>query len=151
MQDSLGLRLNVVKSEVPRVGANLDGAGTPRDISFLTPSEFSELPASGLIDPRRIRFSQDEISPYFRPPHGTVDDFIQGLKNGTIDPSNITPIRIVEKDGLIHSLDNRRLYSFQEAGVQIPYTKLDVVPKRQLFKFDTQNEGVSVFVRPRKD
>jgi hypothetical protein len=57
----------------------------------------------------------------------------------------------VEKDGLIHSLDNRRLYSFQEAGVQIPYTKLDVVPKRQLFKFDTQNEGVSVFVRPRKD
>lgn len=118
---------------------------------YLTPTEFAELARIGTIDPSRIRFSQAEISPSFKPPYGSVDDFIGGLKNGSIDSAGIKPIRIVEKDGLIYSIDNRRLYSFQEAGVDIPFTKLDAMPKRQLFKFDTQNEGTSVFVRPRKN
>ena len=120
-------------------------------LGYLSPGEFAEFPRAGVIDPSRIRFSQGEISPSFQPPYGALENFVSGLKNGSIDPSGIKPIRIVEKDGQIFSLDNRRLYSFQEAGIEIPYLKLDAVPKRQLFKFDTQNQGTSVFVRPGKN
>jgi hypothetical protein len=76
-----------------------------------------------------------------------VDDLAQGLRSGKIDPATITPIRIVEKDGMIFTLDNRRLYSFEQAGIKIPYQKLDAVPKRELFKFSTTNEGTSIIIR----
>lgn len=52
---------------------------------------------------------------------------------------------------MIHTLDNRRLYAFQQAyyraGVEIPYQKLDSVSKNQLFKFTTQNNGESIVIR----
>jgi hypothetical protein len=118
---------------------------------YLTPAEFAELPRTGTVDPIRIRFSQGEISPSFKPPYGSIDDFIDGLKSGAINPSSIKPVRIVEKDGQIYSLDNRRLHGFQEADIDIPFTKLDAIPKRQQFKFDTPNEGTSIIVRPKKN
>ena len=111
--------------------------------------EFKNLPRAGSIDPKSIRFSQDSISYKFQKPfeNQTVDDFIAGLGNKSIDPSTIKPIRIVEKDGMIFTLDNRRLYSFQKVDIEIPYTKLDSIPKRQQFKFTTENNGVDIFVK----
>jgi hypothetical protein len=57
--------------------------------------------------------------------------------DGSIDPASVAPIRIVEKDGMIYTLDNRRLYGFQQAyeqaGLDIPFQKLDSVPSQQLF------------------
>ena len=73
------------------------------------------------------------------------------LRSGKVTASDVDPIRIVEKDGLIYSLDNRRLKAFQDAGLPIQYEKLDNIPVDELRKFTTKNEGVSVRVRkPRK-
>lgn len=55
----------------------------------------------------------------------------------------------MEKDGKTYTLDNRRLYSFQRAEIDIPFQKLDQIPKRQQFKFTTENYGVDIFVKGR--
>jgi hypothetical protein len=123
------------------VGAN---SGRP---AYLGAAEFAELPKSGLIDPRTIRYSQDTIGANFEPPFGSVEDFSKGLSSGTIDSLSIRPIRIVERDGMIFSLDNRRLNAFEQAAKDVPYLKLDTIPKRELFKFTTKNDGTSIIVR----
>ena len=48
----------------------------------------------------------------------TIDDLAEGLKSGKIKPSNIDPIRVVEKDGKLYSLDNRRLFAYKEASIK---------------------------------
>lgn len=83
----------------------------------------------------------------FKPPYGSVEDFTQKLRTGEINPSSIDPVRIVERDGKIFTLDNRRLYSFEQALQDIPYQKLDAIPKRELFKFTTANDGTSLMIR----
>lgn len=114
---------------------------------YLTSEGFAALPRVGSIDPRTVRFSQDSASANFRPPHGSVYDFSEGLRIGEINPASIEPIRLVERNGMVFTLDNRRLYAFQEARVDIPYQKLDAIPKRQLFKFTTENNGTSLIIR----
>jgi hypothetical protein len=52
----------------------------------------------------------------------------------------------VERDGGVYTLDNRRLYSFEQAEVNVPYQKLDAIPKRELFKFTTENQGTSIII-----
>jgi len=115
--------------------------------AFLSIDDFASLPKTGTIDSNLIRFSQDSAKATFKPPFGSVDDFATGLANKSIDPASISPIRIVEKDGMVFTLDNRRLYAFQKAGLDVPYQKLDAIPKRELFKFTTQNDGVSIRIR----
>lgn len=108
------------------------------------------MPKTGVIDPRVIRYSQNNAKPEFKPPYGSLDDFIDGLRSGVINPADVKPIRIVQRDGNIYTLDNRRLYGFEQAGVDIPYQKLDAIPKRELFKFSTTNEGTSLVIRKGK-
>jgi filamentous hemagglutinin len=127
-------------------GEEIAGANSVRP-SYLTSAEFAELPKTGTIDPRTIRYSQESAAAAFRSPHGTIDNFIQNLRTGEINPAVIDPVRIVERDGMIFTLDNRRLYSFEQAGIDIPYQKLDEIPKRELFKFTTPNDGTSIIVR----
>ncbi|WP_143016741.1 LysM peptidoglycan-binding domain-containing protein [Paraburkholderia phenazinium] len=115
--------------------------------TFLSGAQFAELAPSGLINPRTIRFSQDNASANFRPPYGSVNEFVEGLKSGAIEATSIDPVRLVELNNKVFTLDNRRLYSFQQAGVDVPYQKLDSIPKRELFKFTTQNDGVSLVIR----
>jgi hypothetical protein len=115
--------------------------------SYLTAAEFADLPRTGTIDPRVVRYSQDSAGANFKPPFGSVDEFAQGLKLGEINPASIDPVRIVEREGKIFTLDNRRLYGFEQAGVDIPYIKLDAIPKRELFKFTTTNDGTSILMR----
>src|SRR5690606_20456031 len=111
---------------------------------FLSGKEFYNLSESGTINPKRIRFSQNDISRNFRNNKGPVEDLVEGLKNGSIDPATIKPIRIVERNGKIFTLDNRRLKAFQDAGIDIPFKKLDKVPESELYKFSTENDGVSI-------
>lgn len=52
----------------------------------------------------------------------------------------------------MYSLDNRRLYAFQQAGVDIPYrvaTKAEVEAEFTR-KFTTGNDGTSIILRPKK-
>ena len=74
-----------------------------------------------MINPNVIRFSQDSIKAGFKDPtFGTIDDLAAGLKNGTVKPGSIEPIRLVERDGNLVSIDNRRLEAFRRAGVDVP-------------------------------
>ncbi len=123
--------------------------GTTAPGDFLTPSEFAQLPRSGSIDPAKIRFSQSSIKDTFSQ-GGSIEDLAASLKGGQVDPATIPPIRIVERDGMIFSLDNRRLKTFQEAGIPIRYVKLDKMPKGELYKFTTKNDGASIVVRGAK-
>ncbi|MCB9059858.1 MAG: hypothetical protein H6627_14930 [Calditrichae bacterium] len=107
---------------------------------------FSSLPKTGELPAGRVRFSQNSIGKTFSD-GASLDDVISSLKNGTITSKSIPAIRIVEKDGLIYTLDNRRLYVFQQAGVRIRYQKLDAIPKNENFKFTTTNQGTSVSIR----
>ena len=118
--------------------------------NYLTPSEFVELSKTGVIDPRTIRYSQNSAADAFKLPYGKVDDFIQSLRIGEINPATISSVRIFQHDGKIFTLDNRRLYSFEQAGTDIPYQKLDAIPKRELFKFTTTNDGTSIIIRKGK-
>jgi hypothetical protein len=107
---------------------------------------FRNLPTRGFIDPKAVRFSQSSVSSNFR--DGTsVEDLVRRLRNNEIEPSSIPPIRIVEKDGLIYTLDNRRLKAFQDAGIDIPFEKLDFIPENEMFKFTTRNNGLTVEMR----
>ncbi|WP_169729095.1 toxin TcdB middle/N-terminal domain-containing protein [Methanolobus tindarius] len=105
----------------------------------------------GKIDPQKVRYTQDDIGRYFKNrEEGTVYELIEGLKNGNIDPSDIPPIRIYEMDGKIYSIDNRRLYAFKEADINIRYvyaTPKDLKTAMHNDKFSSINDGLSIVVR----
>jgi hypothetical protein len=102
---------------------------------------------AGSANPSTIRFTQDSISGVFKDGR-TITDLIDGLKSGEISPDKVTPVRIFEKDGNFFTLDNRRLYAYQQAGVAIPYrwaTAEEVA--NETWKFTTKNDGISIRVR----
>lgn len=99
------------------------------------------------IDPYEVRFSQRTVSHRFRDGR-TIDELADGLRTGRIDPEDVMPIRLVERDGRRFSLDNRRLDAFRRARVDVPYrmaTPAEIVA--EAWKFTTTNDGVSVRVR----
>jgi len=78
----------------------------------------------------------------------TIDSLASGLRSGSISPDDIPPIRLVEKEGTLFTLDNRRLEAFRRANIDIPYrmaTPEEAMAER--WKFTTRNGGVSVRVR----
>jgi len=101
------------------------------------------------INPNMVRFSQDSIGATFKN-GGSIDDLASGLRNGATDPAVIPQIRLFERDGVLYTLDNRRLWAFQQAGVEVPYrmATADEVAA-EAFKFTTSNQGASVRVRGR--
>ncbi|EGK14135.1 hypothetical protein HMPREF9374_0394 [Desmospora sp. 8437] len=115
-----------------------------------------KLVSRGFVDPGDVRFTQDSIKYQFGDKSGTVDDLIKGLKSGKINPRDIPPIRIFEMNGKIYSLDNRRLYAFKQAGLEVPYEIADPrVVRKQIgtpenmngWKFTTPNDGQSIRLR----
>ena len=126
----------------------------PAPANYLTHAQFGELPDKGLIDPNKIRYSQNSIGSSIRGSENqkaVLDDFIADLKAGRIKSEDVPPIRIVERAGKIYTLDNRRLYAYQQANIEIHYIKLDRIPQKELFKFSTTNEGTSINVRAQPD
>jgi RHS repeat-associated protein len=100
-------------------------------------------------DPKSIRFSQDSIKATFKDGR-SVDDLIADLKSGKLTSDDVDPIRVFEKDGQQYTLDNRRLYAFQQANVPIrtvPATEDEIA--NEGWKFTTTNDGVSIRVRGR--
>ena len=73
---------------------------------------------------------------------------IRDLKSGAATPASLPPIRVFELNGRLFTLDNRRLFVAQQAGVPIrtvAATPMEVI--LEAYKFSTINEGVSVIVR----
>jgi RHS repeat-associated protein len=110
----------------------------------------------GFINPKAIRFTQDSIGKNFgeTTEHAgeAVENLIKGLKKGSIKAKELPAIRIFEKDGKVWSLDNRRLYAAQQAGVDIKYVwvKAKDVATEIKDKFNPINDGLSIKVRKGK-
>ena len=105
----------------------------------------SGLPDS--LDPSSVRFTQDSIKSEFKA-GGTIQDTISGLQNGTISPNGFPPIRVFGVGDQVFTLDNRRLFVFQQAGLPIRVTSAtakEIVSES--FKFTTTNCGISIIVR----
>ena len=80
----------------------------------------------------------------------SINDLAEALRNGTVSPNDIPPIRIVEHDGQLFSLDNRRLLAFRLAdGIEIPFrlaTNAEI-SKEWVRKFTTDDNGKSIRMR----
>ncbi|MEV0642841.1 RHS repeat-associated core domain-containing protein [Streptomyces sp. NPDC050619] len=123
-------------------GGGIRGPGGPRP----GPGAMG-LPAQGAISPAAVRFSQDSISAKFKDGR-SVHDLANDLKSGHMAATDIPPIRVFQKDGKIYTLDNRRLYAFREAGVQIRFVRASPADvQSESWKMTTRNDGASIVVR----
>jgi hypothetical protein len=93
----------------------------------------------GFIDPQAVGFSQASIGATFKD-GGTIEEMASRLRDGTIDPHQVPPIRLFERDGRLYSLDNRRLWAFRTAGVAVPYrAATDEEVRQERWKFTTRD------------
>jgi hypothetical protein len=104
------------------------------------------------ISPHKIRFSQDTVSPNFSN-GGTLTDVVGQLRSGKLSADQFPTIRVVEHNGKLYSLDNRRLSAFKAAQLEdIPIQRLDLsdpaVRAEFLKKFKPINDGWNNVVVP---
>jgi RHS repeat-associated protein len=100
----------------------------------------------GTMDASEIRFSQKGVSENFKDGRSVLD-LADELMNGK-DPLSVEPIRLVESNGNLFTLDNRRLVAFQIAEVPVPFRMATArEARRERWKFDTQVEGLGIMVR----
>ncbi len=94
--------------------ASSGGTGTPQYSAPPNPPTVEALstltieidtPSVEFMDPQSIRFTQNLVSQNFADGRPVVD-LANGLSTGEIDPSSVPPIRVVEFDGNLYSLDN---------------------------------------------
>jgi hypothetical protein len=99
------------------------------------------------MDPNRVRFSQSSISARFANGR-TINDLAEELRTGRTRPEDIPPLRLVEREGLLFTLDNRRLEAFRRAGVEIPWRMATAEEiAAEAWKFTTTNHGISIRIR----
>ncbi|MEQ1904914.1 MAG: hypothetical protein ABL888_12070 [Pirellulaceae bacterium] len=109
--------------------------------------------AAGRMNPRDIRFTQDTVSPNFSD-GGTLSDVVNQLRRGQLSADDFPTIRVVEHNGKLYSLDNRRLTAFKAAQLDdIPVQRLDLadpaVKAEFLKKFKPINDGLNNVVVPK--
>jgi hypothetical protein len=127
-------------------GAGGDLTKPPLDPSPTSPPE--------RVNPRDILFTQDTVSPNFSD-GGTITDVVRGLRDGTIKVDDFPTIRVVESDGKLFTLDNRRLTAFNAAGVDnIPIQRVSLddpaIANDFANKFRPIDGGETNVVVPRK-
>ena len=108
--------------------------------------------AAEVADPRGIRFTQDTVSPNFSD-GGTLTDAVRQLRSGQITAADFPTIRVVERNGQLFSLDNRRLTAFKAAQLdEVPVQRLNLsdpaVQKEFARKFRPVNGGLNNVVVP---
>jgi hypothetical protein len=106
------------------------------------------------MNPRDIRCTQDTVSPNFSD-GGTLSDAVNQLRSGTITADSFPAIRVVEHNGKVYSLDNRRLTIFNAAEQDsVPIKRLSLsapdVKAEFLKKFRPINDGQNIIVVPSK-
>ncbi|CCQ72499.1 hypothetical protein [Magnetospira sp. QH-2] len=114
----------------------------------LSAEEFEALPDEGTIDPLRLRTMQSDIKRQFKtggqvPLENTIDD----IRNGKYTP----PVRIVEIDRKVYTLDHRRVVAYRIAGQPIPYRKVSAIDSgisdEIKKKLTSRNSGMAVRIR----
>ena len=140
-----GINLNSGMHQGINVANVLNALGI-NDVSRMLTSG-SPLATKGLLNPQTIRFTQDSIKGTFKDGR-SVTGLIDALKSGAVKASDLPAIRTFTRDGQLFSLDNRRLFAFQQAGVKIrtvPATASEIA--NEAFKFTSKNGGTSIRVR----
>jgi hypothetical protein len=69
-------------------------------------------------DPAHILYTQDSIASTFTSGK-TIQSLVTALKNGTVLPSSVEPIMVELFDGKLYSYDNRRLWAFKKAKLNV--------------------------------
>jgi hypothetical protein len=74
------------------------------------------------IDPQKVRYTQDSVKAFFKDGQ-SIDDVARALRGseGYSLAKSFEPIRLVQRDGFIWTLDNRRLAAFSAGGRNVPY------------------------------
>lgn len=99
----------------------------------------------GLIDASKVRFTQDSAGSTFSDGRSVLDLADDMARTGKA-PEGLPQIRLFEQDGKLYSLDNRRLFAGQYAGVKLPYrmaTPAEIAARNQTQIFD----GTSIMIR----
>lgn len=78
----------------------------------------------------------------------SIEELATALRSGRISAKDIPAVRLVEREGRLFTLDNRRLEAFRRAGVDIP-TRMATPEEsaNEAWKFTTKNGGVSIDIR----
>lgn len=103
--------------------------------------------AKGVIEPSTVRFSQDSAKAAFSR-GGSIQEMADALRSGALKAYQVPAIRLVEKDGRLFTLDNRRLEAFRRAEMDVPYRM--ATPQetaREGWKFTTRNGGMTIRIR----
>ncbi|MEO8178048.1 MAG: pre-toxin TG domain-containing protein [Deltaproteobacteria bacterium] len=99
--------------------------------------------AGTTANPKDILFSQPTISQNFSDGH-TLNQTVEALRSGKLKPTDLPPIRVVEKDGKLITLDNRRLAAFEAAGVkEIPVQRVSLSDPKIAKEFDKKFRPVN--------
>ncbi len=78
------------------------------------------------MNPETIRFAHDSVSENFQNGRA-ITELARDLQSGTVNPSQVEPIKVVEWQGKQFAMDgNRRLLAFQMADVDIPATRVSL-------------------------
>ena len=108
-----------------------------------------------LNDFKLVRFSQSKAKEFFSDGGGTITELSEKLAKGTVKPQDIKPIQVVRmEDGILTSLDNRRLVAANKAGTKVNIIeygfneampdsfKFDIITGENRFKFQSgTNKG----------
>ena len=136
-------------------GANLY-AMAPNTQSWADPLGLSCTPATTNAaasgNPMSIRFTQPTVSQNFSTGQ-TLTETANALRSVELTATDLPTIRVVEQNGRLFTLDNRRLVAFQNAGLtEIPIQRVPLsdpaIMKEFLRKFNPVNGGQSIVVTP---
>ena len=136
-----------------QLARGIGGAGTTRTANAGRVVELRVAPGvrvaaksgDGLIDASKVRFTQDSAGSTFSDGRSVLDLADDMARTGKA-PEGLPQIRLFEQDGKLYSLDNRRLFAGQYAGVKLPYrmaTPAEIAARNQTQVFD----GTSIMIR----
>lgn len=103
------------------------------------------------MDPRKLRFTQERISPTFRDGR-QIYQLLNDLNQQVIDPlRELEPLDVVWHNGFWRSLSNRRLWALKHCDCQPLFVRVHVREPDAEFrsKSSSTSDGVSVLIVPR--
>jgi RHS repeat-associated protein len=133
------------------VGAVITGKNAGKAIRTL--SGYIPESSGKLVSTDMIRFTQDTAGKNIQGVSSFKDgrpiqSLIDKLEKAGSWPDDVAPIRVFKQDGLIYTLDNRRLLAAQKAGIEvkiIPATAKEIADES--FKFTNPGDGWYIGVK----
>jgi len=122
-------------NDVLSIGGTMGGAAITQANSLRNFPRFSfSGQLTNTIDPYQVFYSQSSIKNTFR--------------NGMVLEDLVSSLKIVERKGVLYTLDNRRLEVFRRAGLKVPYRMATFEEiTNESWKFSSKNGGVTIKIK----